>query len=64
MDLRIPIAVMFVLLGVILAGYGMFAPRDVAPRDLGIQVNLLWGSFMLIFGLLLGSFALFSRRRG
>jgi hypothetical protein len=63
MDLRIPIAVMFVVLGVILGGYGLFVPSDVAPRDLGIQVNLLWGSFMCVFGIVLGSFALFSRRR-
>jgi hypothetical protein len=61
MDLRIPVAAMFVLLGAILAVYGLVAPQDVAPVDLGIRVNLLWGALMCFFGLGLGSFALFSR---
>jgi hypothetical protein len=61
MDLRIPVAAMFVRLGAILAVYGLVAPQDVAPVDLGIRVNLLWGALMCLFGLGLGSFALFSR---
>jgi uncharacterized membrane protein YeiB len=61
MDLRIPIAAMFILLGAILAAYGLVAPQDVAPVDLGIRVNLSWGALMCVFGVALGSLALFSR---
>jgi hypothetical protein len=61
MDLRIPVAMMFILLGAILAVYGLVAPQDVAPVDLGIHVNLLWGALMCVFGVGLGSFALLSR---
>ena len=63
MDLRIPVAAMFILLGAILALYGLLAPGDVAPVDLGIHVNLLWGALMCVFGVGLGSVALFSRSR-
>ena len=63
MDLRIPVAVMFILLGAILAVYGLLAPNDIAPVDLGIRVNLLWGALMCAFGVGLGSLALFSRSR-
>lgn len=63
MDLRLPLAFMFILLGGILALYGWLAPRDVAPVDPGIPVNVAWGSLMSLFGLLLGALALRSRRR-
>jgi hypothetical protein len=63
MDLRIPIAVIFILLGAILAVYGLVEPQDVAPVDLGIRVNLTWGVLMCLFGMALGSLALFSRSR-
>jgi hypothetical protein len=63
MDLRIPVAVMFILLGAILAVYGLLAPNDIAPVDLGIRVNLLWGALMCVFGIALGSLALWSRSR-
>jgi hypothetical protein len=63
MDLRIPIAIIFILLGTILAIYGLVAPQDVAPVDLGIRVNLTWGVLMCLFGMGLGSLALFSHSR-
>ena len=63
MDLRIPVAVMFILLGAILALYGLLAPQDVAPVDLGIRVNLIWGALLCLFGAGLGSLAWFSRSR-
>ncbi|MCU1274188.1 MAG: hypothetical protein JWO48_1619 [Bryobacterales bacterium] len=63
MDLRFPIAAMFILLGALLALYGWLAPQDVAPVDLGIRVNLLWGCLMCLFGAGLGTLALVSRSR-
>ena len=62
-DLRVPIAIIFILLGTILAVYGIMAPEDLAPVDLGIRVNLTWGVLMCLFGVGLGSLALFSRAR-
>lgn len=63
MDLRLPLALMFILLGGILALYGWLAPQDVAPVDPGIRVNVVWGSLMCLFGLVLGALAMRSRRR-
>jgi len=63
MDLRFPIAAMFILLGSLLALYGWLAPQDVAPADLGIRVNLLWGSLMCLFGVGLATLALVFRSR-
>jgi len=63
MDLRFPVAFLFILLGAILAAYGLVAPHDVAPVDLGIRVNLTWGILMCVFGVGVGSIALLSRFR-
>jgi hypothetical protein len=63
MDLRLPVGIMFLILGIILAAYGWWAPHDVAPRDLGVQVNLLWGCFLAIFGLAMAGSAAIARRR-
>jgi len=63
MDLRIPVAAMFIFLCAILALYGWLSPQDVAPVDLGIRVNLLWGCLMCLFGVGLGTFAMLFRSR-
>jgi hypothetical protein len=63
MDLRFPVAFLFILLGAILAAYGLVAPHDAPPVDLGIRVNLTWGVLMCIFGAGVGSIALLSRFR-
>ena len=45
-DLRVPIGLLFIAFGAILAADGLFAHRLV----LGINVNLWWGVVMLVFG--------------
>ena len=45
-DLRLPIGLLFVVFGVILAIDGLFAHRLV----LDINVNLWWGVVMIVFG--------------
>jgi hypothetical protein len=52
MDIRAPLGGLFVLLGVMLAGYGLFASGSGGPSDAssGINVNLWWGLTMLAFG--------------
>ena len=63
MDLRVPVGILFLILGIILAVYGWWAPHDVAPRDMGLRVNLLWGCFLAIFGLaMVGSAAIIRKR--
>jgi hypothetical protein len=52
LDLRVPIGLMFSLLGIILAAFGL-ATKDASAlyeRSLGVNVNLWWGIVLLIFG--------------
>ena len=53
LDLRIPIGLMFALVGAILTAFGMKTNGNVAlyAKSLGINVNLWWGLVLLAFGL-------------
>jgi hypothetical protein len=52
LDIRIPMGVMFTILGAILSGYGLVPNTDLYARhSLGINVNLWWGLVLLAFGL-------------
>ena len=54
-DIRIPIGVLFVILGVLLVGYGVMTLGD-APlyvRSMDININLWWGLAMVVFGTLM-----------
>ena len=55
MDLRKPIGYFFLLLGLILAGYGFSTMGDVEMYQLSldININLIWGGVLCIFGLLM-----------
>jgi hypothetical protein len=53
LDLRIPMGLMFTLVGVILSAFGL-ATKDrpgFYAQSLGINVNLWWGLVLLVFGL-------------
>lgn len=52
LDIRAPIGGLFTLLGVMLAGYGLFATGSGGASDLssGMNVNLWWGLTMVVFG--------------
>lgn len=49
-DLRRPLGAMFTLLGILLVGYGLFSDPRVYQRSFGMNVNLIWGAVLLIFG--------------
>jgi len=52
LDLRIPMGLMFSIIGVILTGFGAATTgrADLYARSLGINANLWWGMVLLIFG--------------
>jgi hypothetical protein len=52
-DLRFPIGLLFSLYGVILVIFGVASDPKDYDRSLGININLDWGLFMLVFGLLM-----------
>jgi hypothetical protein len=52
LDLRIPMGLMFSLLGIILGGFGLATNGSVIYNaSLGINVNKWWGIVLLVFGL-------------
>ena len=50
LDIRVPIGVLFTLLGLMLFGFGLFADDSINARSLGHDVNLWWGLVMAAFG--------------
>ena len=54
-DIRIPIGLMFSVLGVLISIFGIVTKSDSSmyERSLGINVNILMGVVMLIFGLIM-----------
>ena len=55
LDIRWPIGLMFSLIGVLLTGYGLL--KRSASISLDININLVWGVVLLVFGvaMLLGA---------
>jgi hypothetical protein len=53
LDLRIPMGLLFTMVGAILTAFGL-ATRDnsaLYARSLGIDANLWWGLVLLVFGI-------------
>jgi hypothetical protein len=62
LDLRIPVGLLFVTLGLIMGIFGFFSDPAIYQKTFGINVNLDWGLVELIFGSLMIAFGL-SRRK-
>jgi cytochrome c biogenesis protein CcdA len=54
-DIRIPIGLMFSILGVLITAYGLFtfSNTEMYIKSLGINVNVIMGIIMLVFGLMM-----------
>ncbi|MBI1740049.1 MAG: hypothetical protein HYR57_04095 [Candidatus Koribacter versatilis] len=50
LDIRLPIGMLFGMVGALLAAFGALSSRAIYQRSLGVNVNLLWGIVLLIFG--------------
>ena len=50
LDLRLPIGLLFLLLGALLLVYGLVSDPAIYEVSLGVNVNLWWGLVMLLFG--------------
>ena len=61
LDLRLPMGLMFTILGALLTGFGLVADNAIYVRSLGINVNLWWGLVLLAFGLIMLWLALRAR---
>jgi hypothetical protein len=53
-DIRLPIGLLFLALGLLLAGYGLISdPAIYVEHSLGLNINLAWGGVMIVFGLVM-----------
>jgi len=51
-DLRLPIGIMFSVFGLILTIFGAVSDKKIyEEHSLGININLIWGIVLLVFGL-------------
>jgi hypothetical protein len=51
-DLRLPIGIMFSVFGIILVIFGFATGKSTIydEHSLGININLIWGAILLVFG--------------
>lgn len=58
-DIRIPIGLMFTIIGVIISIMGLVTISDTVmyQKSMGINVNLFMGALMLLFGFIMLFFA-------
>lgn len=50
LDLRVPIGLMFAIIGVLLVAFGLTSSDAIYAKSLGININLWWGLVLLAFG--------------
>ena len=48
LDIRLPMGLMFSIIGVVLVAYGVVASDK--SQALGLNANLIWGACILVFG--------------
>jgi hypothetical protein len=62
LDIRLPIGMLFSILGIMLIIFGLLSDPALYVQSLGINVNFRWGIVLLVFGavmLYLGARAMF-----
>ena len=51
LDIRVPLGLIFLITGGIMTVYGLFTRgSEIYARSMGINLNLIWGVVMLVFG--------------
>lgn len=53
LDIRLPLGLLFLVLGSLLLIFGLISNSDLYERSLGININLWWGMVMSLFALVL-----------
>ncbi len=64
LDIRLPIGLLFAVVGLILVVFGLVSDPAIYERSLGINVNLDWGGVLLLFAAAMLTLAWRARRRG
>jgi hypothetical protein len=50
LDIRLPIGMLFTIFGIMLVIFGAFSRPALYAQSLGININLVWGVVLLVFG--------------
>ncbi len=54
LDIRLPIGLMFAVIGALLVVYGVaLSDKAIYERSLGININFWWGAILLAFGVVM-----------
>lgn len=62
-DVRFPIGLLFLAVGVMVAGYGLVGdPAVLEAHSAGVNIDLIWGLAMAAFGALMLVLAVLARR--
>jgi hypothetical protein len=65
LDIRYPIGLLFLVVGAILAVYGVVSgPEIYAAHSLGLNVNLWWGLIQIVFGAIMVGLAKSGAKKG
>ncbi|MBN2508224.1 MAG: hypothetical protein JXQ71_16185 [Verrucomicrobia bacterium] len=62
-DLRLPIGLLFTFYGVVLVIVGLTTDKELYERSLGININIIWGLVLFVFGATMLLLSLKSARR-
>ncbi|HZC17049.1 MAG TPA: hypothetical protein VE309_09830 [Caulobacteraceae bacterium] len=62
-DVRLPIGLLFLAIGLLVAGYGLAGDRaTLDAHSAGLNIDLVWGSVMAAFGAVMLGLAALARR--
>ncbi len=63
-DLRLPIGILFSLFGIILVAFGVLTKgSEIYAKSLDHNINISWGSLLLLFGATMLTLALRARSK-
>jgi drug/metabolite transporter (DMT)-like permease len=63
LDIRLPIGLLFSLIGILLVAFGALSNKAIYMRSLNYNINLIWGAALLFFGLVMLAFGYLGPRR-
>lgn len=63
LNLKIPLGGLLIFYGIVLDFYGLITDKTFYQKSLGIDINLIWGSVMLLLGLILIAIYFFTDRK-
>jgi steroid 5-alpha reductase family enzyme len=65
LDIRIPLGFVFVILGAIMAIYGVYTwGSSIYASSSGLNINFIWGLVMLLFGTVMLLLARHTKSKG